>query len=83
MTKAELFRLSDEDALDSLWQDAVHHVGLFDLAFGAQRGLQFLVAVEMVLNRPLVAPRHKDQRVDPCRDGFFGRILDERLVDDR
>lgn len=37
----------------------------------------------MVLDRPLVAPRDENQRVDSGRDGFLGRILDQRLVDDR
>jgi hypothetical protein len=34
--KAKLFGLSNEDALDALGQDAVHHIGLFDFPLGAQ-----------------------------------------------
>lgn len=36
----------------------------------------------MVFDRTLIAPSDKNQRVDPCRDSLFGRILDQRLVDD-
>jgi hypothetical protein len=45
--------------------------------------LASMLVFELVLDRPLVPPRHKDQRVNPCRDGLFGRILNKRLVDDR
>ena len=83
MAQTQLLRLAHEDAFDAMRQDVAHHVRLARLALGPQCGFKFLIAVEMVLDRPLVAPRDKNQRVDPGRDGFLGRILDQRLVDDR
>jgi hypothetical protein len=83
MAQAQLLWLAHKDAFDALRQEVTHHIGLFDLAFGPQRGLQLLIAVEVILDRPLVAPGHKDQRVDAGRNGLLGRILDERLVHDR
>jgi glycosyltransferase involved in cell wall biosynthesis len=83
MAQAQLLRLPDEDAFHALRQNAPYHLRLFVPALGPECGLKFLVAVEMVLDRPLVAPSYKDQRVDPCRNSLFSSILNERLVHDR
>ena len=83
MPQAELLRLPHEDALDALRQHVAHHVCLVVLALDPKRGFQFQIAVEMILNRALIAPRHENQRIDPSRNGLFCCILNEWLIDDR
>ena len=39
--------------------------------------------IEVVFNRPLVAPRHKDHVAYPRRIGLFDRVLDQGLVNNR
>ena len=48
-----------------------------------ERALEFELAVEMILDDTLVAPRHEDEMFDARLERLIDHILDERPVDDR
>ena len=56
------------------------HFGL--LAAGEQRGVQFVHAVEMILDHALVAAGDEDEMLDAGFLGLIDHVLDQRLVDD-
>ena len=53
------------------------------VALGLERRLELVVAVEVVLERALVAPGDHQHVVEAGRDGLLDDVLDRRLVDDR
>ncbi len=53
-----------------------------EVALLPQRGLEFGGAVEMVLERVLVAAGHQEHIVEARVDGLLDHVLDGRLVDD-
>ena len=53
------------------------------VALVAEDLLQLVVAVEVVLQRALVAAGDHEDVGEPGGDGFLDHILDRRLVDDR
>ena len=56
------------------------HLGL--LAARGKRGVEFVHAVEMVLDHALVAAGDEDEMLDAGLPGLVDHILDQRLVDD-
>src|SRR5665213_183828 len=50
---------------------------------GAKRLFEFVVAVEVVLERPLAAARDHQDVVEPGSDGLLDDVLDRRLINDR
>jgi hypothetical protein len=67
-----LLRLVPEDAFNAARRTGAHHVSLSPFALCDQCRLKFLIAIEMILNRALVATCYENQRVDFGRDCFFG-----------
>ena len=83
MSKPKLFRLADKYTTNVWWNNIAQALGLGVFAFGAQRCLQLEIAVKMVLDRPFVAPSHKNQRVTTSRYRLFCCVLDQGFVDHR
>jgi len=53
------------------------------VVLGPEQCLEFLIAIEVILQRSLAAPRHEEQVVQPGLDRFLHHVLDGRLVDHR
>ena len=75
--------LADVDAARVGRHDASHGLEQLLLALRLEFLLEFVVGVEVVLDRALCVARDEHQLVGTGRKGFFGRVLDQRLVDDR
>ncbi len=82
VTEPELLLLTDVRHLREI-ADPANHPQLLDLALVLEEPLELDRQVEVVLDRPLLARRDDDDLLDPGRDGFFDRVLDDRLVHQR
>ena len=83
MPESQRLRLTDVDATDSRRRGSLNRFK--QRAFVARRELRFQLVglVEMILDRPLVAPGNENHIGDACRGGLFDGILNQRLVYDR
>ncbi len=82
MPEAQLLLLADVRQLGKVG-DRAHLAELLDLALLLEQVLEFVVEVEVVLDRALVGRGHDDDLLDPGRDRLFDRVLDDRFVDQR
>src|SRR6266702_1502601 len=83
VSQAERLWLPDVDAVHRLGNDAPDELEQIALSTRSELRLDLVGLVEMVLDGALVAPGDEHHVVDPCRDGFLDRVLNERFVDDR
>ena len=81
--RPERRRLADVHARSPARQNAAQRVEQFLLALRLQHGLEFRIAVEMILDGALGAAGDEHQRVGAGGQRLVDRILNERLVDDR
>ena len=83
MAKAERTLLARVGELAWLRHPAVDRDDLRRLAALAQRRLELVGMIEMVLERGFAAPGHENELLDARRLRLFHRILDQRLVHHR
>ncbi len=83
VTETERRGLPDVHAVRFRGQDAAQRVQQVVLALCGQGRLELAVRVEVILDRAFRAARDEHQRPGSSRQGFLGRILDQRLVDNR
>ena len=82
VAEAERRLLAGEARLAGFGQVAGEQVELALLAARGERILEFELAVEMILDHALVAPRDEDHVLDAGGAGFVDDVLDHRPVDD-
>ena len=80
MAKAQLLKLAYKNTFHPLRQDVKYYVGLLGLSLRMQPSFKLMVAVKEVLDVPLVAARHEDERINARSDSLRGRLLDEWLI---
>ena len=72
--------LTNIDALHVLRLHLAHHIQKIMLVRLLQRHFQFESEIEVIFNRPLVAPRDKHHLPHTGGVSLFHRVLDQRLV---
>ena len=75
--------LADVDAARIRRHDAAHGGEQVALALRLELLLELVIGVEVVLDRSLRIAGDEHQLLRPSRERFLGRVLDQRLVDDR
>ena len=82
MAEAERRRLADVDGAGRARQDAAQRIEQVVLALRLERGLEFRVGIEVILDRPLGTAGHEHEVRGTGLQGLLGGVLDQRLVDD-
>src|SRR5690348_15817262 len=83
MPEPERLGLADVDAVDSGRRRRLHLLEQRLLVAQQKLGFELIRLVEMILDRPLVAPGDEDHVGDAGGGSILHRILNQRLVDDR
>jgi hypothetical protein len=76
-------RLPDIDAVRVRRHDFAHRAQELSLALGFELLLELMVAVEVILDCPLGVARDEHELARTRCERLLGRVLDQRLVDDR
>ena len=82
MAEPEGVLLTGEAGLARPWELGQELVELGPLAALAERPLQLVLAVEMVLDGSLVAPGDEDEMLDAGGFGFVDHVLNRGTIDD-
>ena len=83
VTEPERRRLANIQARHVTRENRTHTRQQFVLPLRFERGLELRRTIEVILDRLLGVSGDEHEMLDPGRDCFLHRVLDERLVDDR